>query len=335
MIKNRKNVKGTAGPVARLLQKREFCLVLLLLILIPAVGCVNRSFLDADNLRDMLVQCAPALIVACGMTFVILLGEIDISVGSMMGLLAALMGIMTSTQHMGLPVGVGILLTLFLGTLLGFINGVLIAYGRVPSIIATLGMLTALEGTTQIIMRGEWIEDLPHGLRVLGTGSVYGIPICILVAALVAVAAMLFARETPLGRRIYAVGSNPQAAKVAGLPVTKIKLFVFTLTGFLTAVATLVSVPQLSVIESGIGRGFEMLVITCVVVGGASVSGGKGSIIGSLLGVLLLVPVRTELIFLNLKQTATYWERAIQGAFILVAVLADHIAGQGSRKDVH
>ncbi len=136
----------------------------------------------------------------------------------------------------------------------------------------------------------------------------------------------LLARETPLGRRIYATGSNLHAAHLAGLKTHRVKLFVFTFTGFLTAVATLVSVPRLSVIESGVGRGFELLVVTAVVVGGTSINGGRGSIAGSLLAVLLLGTVGTALIFLRLGESATYWERAIQGAFILLAVLADHLA---------
>jgi ribose/xylose/arabinose/galactoside ABC-type transport system permease subunit len=235
---------------------------------------------------------------------------------------------------MGLPVGVGICITLLLGTGLGLINGLLVTFGKVPSIIVTLGMLTALRGITELLMAGRWITQLPPGLRVLGVGTMLGVPVCIWVAVLVAAASILMARETPLGRRIYAVGSNSKAALVAGLPERRLKIFAFALTGFLTAVATLVSVPLLSVIESGIGNSLEMLVVTCVVVGGTSTNGGRGTIIGSILGVLLLGMVRTDLIFLRLGETSTYWERAIQGAFILVAVLIDHIARRRSNLEV-
>ena len=137
--------------------------------------------------------------------------------------------------------------------------------------------------------------------------------------------------RTPRGRRLYAIGSNPAAARTAGLPVARLKLFAFTLTGLLTAIATLVSAPQLSVIESGAGVGFELLVVTAVVVGGTSIRGGSGTITGAALAVLLLGIVRTVLLYVfrarGLGDSATYWERAIQGAFILAAVVFDPGAG--------
>ena len=186
-------------------------------------------------------------------------------------------------------------------------------------------MLTALRGVTELVMAGKWITDLPPALRWWGTGNILGVRVSILVAALVVAASAAFARLTPLGRRVYAVGSNPHAARLAGLSNAWIKVFVFTLTGLLVGVAAIVSVPQLAVIESGTGIGLELLVVTCVVVGGASVSGGKGTILGTLLAVALLGGIRTALIFLNLGERSVYWERAIQGGFILAAVLADHV----------
>jgi rhamnose transport system permease protein len=323
-------------PIARgrsLRGRREYGVLGLLLVTIAVVQCVNRGFLSAGNIRDMLEQCAPFAIMACGMTLVILTREIDISVGSMVGLLAAVAGIACAASRMGLPVWVAVLITCAAGTLLGLTNGVLVTYGKVPSIIVTLAMLIVLRGVTEMIMGGEWITDLPAGLRYLGTGSIAGIPVPVAVAMVVIALAIVLARETPLGRWIYAVGSNPTAAAMRGLPVLRVKLFVFALMGFLTAVATLVSVPRLSVIESGLGTGWELFVVTCVVVGGTSVSGGRGTIIGSVLGVLLLGIVRTVLIFLRLGDEATYWERAIQGVFILAAVLADRIAYRRSERE--
>ncbi|MEW6253547.1 MAG: ABC transporter permease, partial [Planctomycetota bacterium] len=219
----------------------------------------------------------------------------------------------------------------------------LVAYGRAPSIIVTLGMLTALRGVTELLMGGEWITDLPAGLRMLGTGALLGVPIAIWVAAAVAVGAMLLARCTALGLRIYAAGSNAHAARLAGLSRRRIVVFVFGLSGLLAAVATLVEAPQLAVIEQGFGAGRELLVVTCVVVGGAAIRGGVGTIPGTLLGVLLLSMVRTVLVFLpaalsdtswpgrvlGAPEMLTYWERAIQGAFILAAVLIDHLAQRG------
>jgi ribose/xylose/arabinose/galactoside ABC-type transport system permease subunit len=223
-------------------------------------------------------------------------------------------------------VPLGVVLALALGLGIGLATGVLVTFGSVPSIIVTLGMLTALRGVTEVMMSGEWITDLPSGLRYLGTGAWLGVPICIWVAAVAIVCTHVLARWTPLGGRIYAVGSSPHSATLAGISPRRIRLFAFAYTGLLTAVATLVSVPQLSVIESGIGVGFELLVVTCVVVGGTSISGGRGTVFGSTVAVLLLGIVATVLIFLRLGEQSTYWERAIQGTFILVAVLMDHLA---------
>ena len=319
--------------IALLAAKREYGVGLILALTIAAVAMVNPAFLATDNIRDMLIKCVPAAIVGCGLTFVIVTGEIDISVGSLMGLLAAVVGLLATPQHVGLPTGLAVLLTLLLGAFIGFINGLLVTVGRVPSIIVTLGMLTALRGVTEMLMNGKWITQLPADLRFLGTGRLIGLPVSLWTAGVVIVASILLAKCTPLGRRIYAVGSNPNAARLAGLSLTRIKLYVFTLTGLLTGVATVVSVTQVSVIESGVGTGLELLVVTCVVVGGTSISGGKGAILGTVLAVALLGIIRTVLIFLKLGESSVYWERAIQGGFILAAVLVDHLARKHSRME--
>ena len=322
-------------PAIRFARQREWGVLGLLLLTLLAVGLINPAFVAPGNLRDMLVSAAPTVIVACGLTFVLVLGEIDISVGAQLGLLATVMGLLTSPTHAHWPVGVSVGLTLLLGTTLGLTNGLLVTVGRMPSIIVTLGMLTVLHGVTLTLLSGSEITDMPPGLRALGLGTFLTVPFSLWTALVVTLLAIGLARETPLGRRLYAAGSNPEAARLTGLSLPRLKLFVFTLTGFLTAVAAVVSVPRLSVIESGIGQGFELLVVTCVVVGGTSLSGGRGTIPGSVLAALLLGLVRPMLVFLRLGESAAYWERAIQGAFILAAVLADHLgrrAGRGANR---
>jgi len=276
----------------------------------------------------VLVNNASYAIIACGVTFVIVTGEIDISVGSLAGLLAAVLGLLTAPEHAHMAVAPAVAITLAVGLGVGLVNGFLVAYAGVPSIIVTLGMLTALRGVTKIIMGDEWINVI-EPLRVFGTGRIAGVNIPVLLAVIVVVASMLLATRTPLGRRIYAVGSNPHAARLAGLSPRRIKLFVFALTGLLTALAVLVDTTRLPKIESDYGTGWELFIVTAVIVGGTSISGGKGTIIGSILAVLLLGSIRSVLIFLKLGLNATYWERAIQGGFILLAVLADHLARRG------
>jgi ribose transport system permease protein/rhamnose transport system permease protein len=307
------------------LRTREAGVAALILLTVIVVSVINPLFFSANNARDILINAAPGIIVACGLTMVVILGEIDISMGALMGLCAAVLGKLVSADHAALPVWLSCVIVLGLGTSVGLINGLLVTVGRVPSIIATLGMLTALTGIGDLVMAGETIGNFPDTLRSLATGTIGPVPVPVFVALLSVLGFSVLMRSTPLGRRIYAVGSNPHAARLAALPVQRIKLFAFALTGALTALATLISAPQLNVIEAGFGRQFELLVVTAVVVGGTSISGGVGTIIGSALGMLLLAQVRTVLIFLQLGNSATYWERAIQGGFILVAVLADHL----------
>ncbi len=321
------------SPAVRVAWRREWGVLGLLLLTLLAVGLVNPAFVAPGNLRDMLVSAAPTIIVACGLTFVIVLGEIDISVGAQLGLLAATLGLLTSPTHAHWPVALSVGLTLLLGAALGLTNGLLVTVGRMPSIIVTLGMLTVLHGVQLTLLNGSEITDMPPGLRAVGLGTFLAVPYSMWTALGVTLLAIGLARETPLGRRLYAAGSNPEAARLTGLSLPRLKLFVFTLTGFLTAIAAVVSVPRLSVIESGIGQGFELLVVTCVVVGGTSISGGRGTVLGSVLAALLLGLVRPMLVFLRLGESAAFWERAIQGAFILAAVLADHLGRRSARRD--
>jgi rhamnose transport system permease protein len=314
-----------------LARHRYVAVALLFILTAGIVSVMNPAFLSVENFRDLLVQAAPFIIIGCGMTLVVLTGEIDISVGSLYGLLAALMGILSSPSQVGMPVPAVIGLVLLAGAAAGALNGLLVAVARVPSIIATLGMLTILRGVTEYAMGGQFISDLPDGLRKLGTGTILGVPVCLWAAGAVSIAAMVLARRTLLGLYVYAVGGNPEAASYARISPTLVKLFAFTLTGFLTGVAALVAVPQQSIIESGIGVGYELVVVTAVLVGGTSIRGGHGGILGTIIAALLLGSVRTALIFLNIGEMATYWERAIQGAFILGAVLSDHFTSLGQR----
>ncbi len=314
-----------------LVSRREYGVALLLALTITAVSLVNHRFIAPDNIRDLLVNAVPAAIVGCGMTFVIVTGEIDISVGSSMGLCAAVMGLLASPTHAGLSVAAAVLFTIALAGAIGVVNGFLISIAKVPSIIVTLAMLSILFGINQKVLHGEWITDLPSNLRNLALGTFHNIPIPLFVATAVLLMSSILAKNTPLGRRIYAVGSSPHAARLAGVSPLRIKFFVFTFIGLLVGLATAFSVPQQATIESNIGIGFELFVVTAVVVGGTPISGGRGSIIGTLLAVLLLGSIRSVLLFLQLKSDPTYWERAIQGGFILVAVLADQIGRRGQQ----
>jgi ribose/xylose/arabinose/galactoside ABC-type transport system permease subunit len=261
--------------------------------------------------------------VACGVMLVVVVGEIDISVGSLTALLAAVIGITLSRDYGNWPVWLAAPAILSLGTFVGLMTGCLVTVGRVPSIIVTLGLLTGLRGVTTLIMGGENIDRLPAGLSDLAKRGWLHVSLGIWVAlAVVALQAVLIA-WTPLGRRLYALGSSPESAAMAGLSAGRLKRFAFAYTGFLTALAALAEVPRLPKIEAGIGLEFELLVITCVVVGGVSVSGGRGTLFGVVLAVILMTMVRPVLTFLDIGAAAEKWTKAIQGIFILLTVVSD------------
>ena len=331
---------GLAGPPAWrwLLGRRETGVAGLWLLTVALVGLANPAFLAPGNLDGILVECAPTAIVACGVLLVIVTGEIDISVGSLMGLLAAVAGILTSAQagHKALPPATAAAIVLGLGAAVGLVTGLLVTLGRVPSIIVTLGMMTALRGATSVLMGGQWVLDLPDGIRHAAVGSWLGVRISLWAALAVIAATAWLMHRTPLGRRIHAIGSSPRAAATAGLSSRRLKLFAFTVTGFLTGLATLVGALKGAAIEPDIGTGLELLVVTCVVVGGASIRGGVGTVWGAALGVLLITTIGTALTFLQAAAGGgaemSYWERAIQGVFILLAVLTDHLTRHGRRE---
>ncbi len=310
------------------MRHRDAGLAVLIAAVTLLVTLVDPSFLAAGNLRDLLVRAAPTAIVACGVMLVIVTGEIDISVGSLMALLAAMMGVMLSQSEWNWPLWMGVPLLLFCGTLMGMFTGVLVTVGRVPSIIVTLGLLTTLRGITTLVMGGQNIDGLPESLATLAKQGVLGIPLGIWTAAVVVTFTAVLISRTPLGRRLFAVGSSLHSARVAGLSTRRLKLFAFAYTGFLTALATVVDVPRLPKIEAGIGVGFELLVVTCVVVGGVSITGGRGRLSGVVLAVLLMTMVRPVLTFLDVGEAAEKWTAAIQGLFILLAVVADSLASR-------
>ncbi len=301
-----------------------------LILLVGAIAAlVNPSFLSWTNLSDILVKTAPVLIVGSMMTLVILAREIDISIGSLMGLCAVVLGIACSTDRMRLPIFVGVGMCLGAGIIGGILNGILVSKAKIPSIIVTLGMLTILKGVTELLMGGKWIENLPNGLRQFGTGAFLNVPYSIWIALVAVSAGIWITKRTSFGLRVFAIGSNPDAAALRGVPSTRIRIGVFALIGLACGVAALFGATQLQVIESGFGSGFELAVIASVIVGGTSIRGGQGSVFGTVLGAILLGMISTVLIFLKLGESAIYWERAIQGGLILLAVLGDHFWRKG------
>ncbi len=290
------------------------------------VGLLNPEFVSASNLMGFLSAASPIVIMSVGVGMVVIAGEIDISVGSMYGTLAALLAVLASPAHAGWPVWIVVLVVVSAGAFAGLVNGLVTVWGGVPSIVTSLGAMSILRGVTERILGGEWVTDLPPGLRAIGTGALLGVPISVYVAGAILVLGLVLTRRTAFGVGLYAVGDHAAAARLARVRLRVVKLAAFTMSGVLVGVAALVSVPQLSVVESGLGVGMELAVVTAIVVGGVSISGGRGSLMGAAVAAVVLGMVRPVLLFLKLGSTATFWELAIQGACILAAVLADRSA---------
>ncbi len=288
---------------------------------IVALGLVLAAFAPGyfarDNLSDLFLGNMPVLIVALGTTLVILTGHIDISVGSVFAICGVVAGLVAKS---GAPVAVAGLAACLVGALLGGLNGALVAYVRIPSIVVTLATLVALRDGLRWATQGAWVQDLPAGFQWFGLSqSAYPLVAIAIVAAL-QIAMGWGMRNVAAGRAVYATGSNEQAARLAGLDTARVTFAVFAIAGALTGLAALLNSVRFNQIPSNAGIGLEMKVIAAAVVGGAAIRGGRGSFAGTLLGVVLLGAIGPALTFLGVS---AYWERALQGAIILAAVALD------------
>jgi len=273
----------------------------------------------------MLMANMPVLIVALGMTLVILTGQIDISVGSQFAICSVIAGV---TAKAGVGVLVAGAAACFTGALLGALNGALIARLKIPSIVVTLATMVALRDGLRWITQGAWVQDLPPDFQGFGQSQSVSQAITIAAAALLCVAAAWALRHLAAGRAVYATGSNPEGARLTGIEPSRVIFWVFTLTGALTGCAALLNSVRFNQIPSNAGIGMELQVIAAVIVGGVAVAGGRGTVVGALLGVILLGMIGPALTFLGIS---AYWERALQGAIILAAVAIDALRGRAEK----
>ena len=280
------------------------------------------SYFEPGNLRDIFLSNASVLIVAIGMTLVILTGEIDISVGSAFAASGVIAGLLAKAEMPMLLVALGAVLS---GAFVGAVNGALVAYARIPSIVVTLATMVALRDALRWATQGQWVHDLPARFQWLGLSQ--GTHSLVLVGVVVALAgASIWSLGwLRIGRAFYATGSNREAARLAGLDSLRIVFAAFTLTGALTGMAALLNATRFNQIPINAGLGLELKVIAAVVVGGAAISGGRGSVAGTLLGVVLLAAIGPALTFMGVS---AYWERAIQGSIILIAVATDRVGAR-------
>lgn len=290
-----------------------------LVVLFAAIAILNDSFIEPSNLKNLLRQVSINALISFGMTFVILTGGIDLSVGSILALSSALMA---SLLTGGMNPELAILAAAVIGTFLGAVNGVVIAYGKVAPFIATLATMTIYRGLTLVYTKGNPISGLSDDPVFMGFGQGYflDIPVPALVMLIAFVILLFILRKTPLGRQTYAVGGNEKVSYIAGIKIDRVKIFAYAITGCLCAIAGAILTSRLNSAQPTAGTGYELDAIAAVVLGGTSLAGGKGRITGSLIGALIIGTLNNGL---NILNVSSFYQQVVKGIVILLAVLMD------------
>ncbi|QJB57108.1 ribose ABC transporter permease [Pseudodesulfovibrio sp. zrk46] len=302
----------------RLIQQKS---LIALIVMIIIVSFLNPNFFTTGNILNILRQTAVNAIMAVGMTLVILTAGIDLSVGSVLALCGAIGASMIAAE---MPVVLAVGAALGAGALLGATSGIIIAKGKVQAFIATLVAMTMVRGLTLVYTDGRPIStgftDIADSFAFIGTGYLFGIPMPIWIMAVTFAAAWYLLNHTRLGRYIYALGGNEEASKLSGINVDVIKISVYSIAGFLSALSGLIVTSRLSSAQPTAGYGYELDAIAAVVLGGTSLMGGKGTIMGTLLGALIIGFLNNAL---NLLDVSSYYQMIAKALVILLAVLVD------------
>jgi ribose/xylose/arabinose/galactoside ABC-type transport system permease subunit len=306
----------------RILRHETVLAVLLAAALVVLAG-QSSHFLTTDNLLNQGRLMSEVGLVALPMTFVIVTGGIDLSVGSIFGLAAILLGVFW--HNLGLPLPLAMLLALLVGAVAGLVNGVIITRFRVPPLIATLATLALYRGLAEGISQARSVRGYPDWFFVLGQGDVLGVPTQLWILLFLTVAAAVLLGLTTFGRTVYAIGSNEVAARFSGLKVDRAKLLIYAGSGLISGLAAVIFVSRVSTTRSDMGTGLELDVITAVVLGGTSIFGGRGTIIGTALGLALMQAMKNGLALAGVKGDGTI---VVIGVVLIVAILIGNLLGR-------
>lgn len=290
-----------------------------LLIIVIILTILNPSFATASNILNVLRQVSISALIAFGMTFIILTGGIDLSVGSTLALTGAVAASMLAS---GMDPTLTMFVALLLGTILGAINGIIIAKGKVAPFIATLATMTIYRGLTLVYTEGRPISGLGDSIsfQMLGKGYFFGIPVPVVTTAIAFGVLYFILHKTTFGRRVYAIGGNEDASRLSGINVDRVKIAVYSLTGMLAALSALILTSRLNSAQPTAGTSYELDAIAAVVLGGTSLTGGRGWIFGTLVGALIIGVLNNGL---NLIGVSSFFQQVVKGAVILIAVLLD------------
>jgi rhamnose transport system permease protein len=313
---------GALDRLRRVLRSRALSIIIVLVVVLAFTTSAHSTFLFShDGWRNFLLTPSFLILIAVGEGIVIITRNIDLSVGSILGLTAYFAGYMMATFP-SIPIIVVVILTILLGAIMGTINGLLVAFFKVPSLIITLGTLYAYRGIDVLWVGSNNIvpAQLPQAFRDFGTGSLLTVPLLMIVAIVVVVVIAWFMRNRRTGREFYAVGSDPDAAVLYGLPVRKLVLTTFIISGTLTGLSGVLYLAAFASSDSQVGSGYELQAVAAAVVGGVAILGGSGTIFGVALGALLLQTISSAL---NAVGIPSLWQQAVTGIFIVGAIALD------------
>lgn len=309
-------------------QLAKFQSLIALVLLCIGISLMSDKFLTVDNAWNVMRQISVNICISVGMTLVVLTSGIDLSVGSVLafcgaitaGLLKSGIELPSNNLYIGFTILGAILVGLIAGALLGLFNGWTITRFKVPPFVATLAMLTIARGLTLLWTKGFPISNLGDSFAYIGTGWFLGIPLPVWISAVVIVSAIVITQKTALGRYIYAIGGNEHASKLSGININKVKLIVYSIAGVLAAVGGIMVTSRLDSAQPNAGISYELDSIAAVVIGGTSLSGGRGTIMGTVLGAIIIGVLNNGLVLLNVSP---FWQQVVKGGVILLAVIID------------
>jgi ribose transport system permease protein len=291
---------------------------------------MSNKFFTVDNGLNVLRQISVNICIAVGMTLVILTAGIDLSVGSILALCGAItagllkngISIPALNLYIGFTIMGAILAGIVVGCALGFFNGLVITKFKVPPFVATLAMLTMARGLMMLYTNGFPISSFPSDFVNIGNGTFLGLPMPVWIVIVLVAFAIVLTKKMKLGRYIYAIGGNESAAKLSGININKIKIIVYTIAGALAAIAGVITTAKLDSAQPNAGTGYELDAIAAVVIGGTSLSGGKGSIVGTIIGAVIIGVLNNGLVLLDVSP---FWQQVVKGGVILLAVIIDKL----------
>ncbi|GAB2832752.1 ABC transporter permease [Actinoallomurus bryophytorum] len=313
---------GGRRLVDTVLRARELSILAALIVLVVVTTAANSSFLSQQGVKDIFLNASILALLAVGQTMVVITRNIDLSVGSVVGLVAFASGKFVLGHDRNIVLV--LILGMAIGAVCGLVNGVLVSFFRVPALVVTLGTLYVIQGLDYYWAHGQQINaaDVPNSLLELGSGSVLGIPYLPLITVVVMLAVGYYLRSYPSGREFYAIGSNPDAARLAGLSIRRRILTAYACSGILAGLAGVLWLARFGTVVADAAHGWELRVVAAVVVGGVAIVGGLGTVYGAALGALLLTTIGSVLVVLKVN---SFWQDAISGLLLLLAISVDRL----------